>query len=107
MGKTLCYSVRVAEIKDISAKAVKINCFDGSSDIFPKSAIFGSDYGVSKSDAIWIAAWLLEKKSIQYSKKKSAWFDEHGKQLPSYKITKHSAEKVKPVSNNTIDELIK
>lgn len=93
--KVKCYSVRVQHLTSISEKAVKISSFDGSEDIFPKSQIFGQDYDVMKSDAYWIAAWILEKKSIQYSAKKEAWFDkETGKRLPTYTIIKHIPKKI-------------
>lgn len=76
--KTLCYSVRLESLVRISDKAFKATAFDGSSDIIPASQVFGRDYEVMKSDAYWISAWILEKKSIQYSGKKQAWFDENG-----------------------------
>lgn len=104
MKKTQCYSVRVEMLQSISDKAVKITSFDGSSDIFPKSAIFGRDYDVLKSDAYWIASWILPKKSIQWSCKKSAWFDEQGNKLPTIKVEKHTPDKIAPVEN-AIEEL--
>ena len=83
MKKFKCYSVRVQNIFRISDYAYKVICFDGSSDIIPISQVFGQDYSVTKSDAYWITAWILEKKNIQYSTKKKAWFDEKGNQLSS------------------------
>lgn len=94
--KTKCYSVRLNGLVSISDKAYKAYAFDGSEDIIPKSQVFGMDWDVQKSEAYWIAAWILEKKNIQYSRKKVAWFDsETGKQLPTYIIRKHIPEKVK------------
>ena len=93
--RVLCYSVRVESLVSISDKAVKISSFDGSEDIFPKSQIFEQDWDVQKTDAFWIAAWILEKKNIQYSSKKEAWFDKDtGKRLPSYTVTKHIPKKI-------------
>lgn len=64
--------------------------FDGSESIIPKSQVFGQDYDVLKSEAYWISAWILEKKSIQYSTKKQAWFDKDtGNILPHYSFEKH------------------
>jgi len=95
MSKTLCYSVRVLSLTYISNKAVKIISFDGSEDIFPDSQIFGEDYDVTKSEAYWLASWLLPKKNIQYSSKKQAWFDNATRcQLPNYKIVKHIPKKI-------------
>ena len=64
-------SVRVKSVKEISPKAVLLTAFDGSEDIFPKSVIYGYDNEVEKSDALWIAAWILPKKNLQYSPRKS------------------------------------
>ena len=33
------------------------------------------DYEVSKSEAWWIASWILEQKSLQYSDKKEGWYN--------------------------------
>lgn len=103
--KTLCYSVRLESLVRISDKAFKATAFDGSSDIIPASQVFGIDYEVQKSDAYWISAWVLEKKSIQYSGKKQAWFDENGHLLPTYTIERHTPEKQEPKADNIISEL--
>jgi hypothetical protein len=103
--KTLCYSVRLESLVRISDKAFKATAFDGSSDIIPASQVFGMDYEVQKSDAYWISAWILEKKSIQYSGKKQAWFDENGHRLPTYTIERHTPEKQEPKENNIINDL--
>lgn len=105
--KTKCYSVRLESLVSISDKALKATSFDGSSDIIPKSCVFGYDYEVQKSNAYWIAAWILEKKELQYSTKKEAWFGENGERLPTFTITKHKAEKKEKVDNNIIKELQK
>jgi len=105
--KVKCFSVRVQSLYSISDKAVKISSFDGSEDIFPKSQIFGQDYDVMKSDAYWISAWILEKKSIQYSAKKEVWFDkETGKRLPTYTIVKHIPKKLN-IKDITHDKTLK
>ena len=102
---TLCYSVRLESLVRISDKAFKATAFDGSSDIIPASQVFGRDYEVMKSDAYWISAWILEKKSIQYSQKKQAWFDEDGKMLPTITVERHTPEKVEAKQSNEIDDL--
>ena len=103
--KTLCYSVRLESLTRISDKAYRATAFDGSSDIIPASQVFGQDWDVQKSDAYWISAWILEKKSIQYSAKKQAWFDESGKMLPTYTIERHTPDKVEAKQSNEIDDL--
>ena len=105
--RTKCYSVRVESMRKISDKAYKVRCFDGSEDIIPASQVFGPDYDVQKCEAYWIAAWILEKKSIQYSDKKQAWFDENGNRLPDYIVEKHRPERVTQKDNNLIEELKK
>jgi hypothetical protein len=75
MSKVKCYSVRLQSIVSISEKAYKITAFDGSNAVIPKSAYFGQDYEVQKSDAYWIAAFALQDKNVQYSTKKVFWFE--------------------------------
>lgn len=71
MASPIYISVRIKSMKEISSKAVLLTAFDGSEDIFPKSVIFGYDHEVEKCEALWIAAWILPKKKLQYSPKKS------------------------------------
>ena len=104
--KTKCYSVRLESLESISAKAYKATAYDGSSAILPKSQVFGEDYEVVKSEAYWISEWILQQKSLQYSKKKSAWFDtESRKRLPDYIVEQHSPERINPKQDNEIEEL--
>lgn len=44
--KTLCISVRLSSLTQISLKAFLVRSFDGREDIIPKSCIFGRDYDV-------------------------------------------------------------
>lgn len=89
--KTKCYSVRLQCLTPISDKCYKAICFDGSEDLIPASQVFGQDYDVQKSDAYWISSWILERKNIQYSTKKEAWFwNDSRKMAPTYTIEKHT-----------------
>lgn len=103
---TKAYSVRVASVEDISPKAVRLTAFDGSSDIFPKSAIFGEDLEVTRYAALWVAAWILPKKELQFSTKKVAFFGGRG-QMRRFVVQaeEHKPERVAPAGNNEIDEL--
>ena len=103
--RTLCYSVRLESLVRISDKAFKATAFDGSSDIIPASQVFGVDFEVHKSDAYWISAWILGKKSIQYSSKKQAWFDENGHMMPTYTIERHMPEHKEAKESNVINDL--
>lgn len=106
--KTKCYSVRFESLTRISGRAFKVRSFDGSTDIIPASQIFGEDLDVQKSNAVWIAAWILEKKNIQYSTKKEAWFDDETRcMIPSYRVERHTPDRIDPVESNEISELKK
>ena len=105
--KTLCYSVRLESFVRISDKCFRAKGFDGSEDLIPASQYFGPDFEVQKSDAYWISAWILERKSLQYSEKKSTWFDENGNMLPKYEVKHHEPNRVNPIENNKVKELKK
>lgn len=79
----------------ISDKAYLATSFDGRDCVLPKRMVFGRDYEVQKSEAYWIAAWILEKKDIQYTTKKKAWFDDKtGNVCPYIEIKKHVPKKI-------------
>ena len=105
--KTKCYSVRLQSLVSISDKAYKATAFDGSTAIIPKSQMLGTDYEVQKSEAYWISAWILEKKDLQYSTKKEAWFDENGTMQPTYHVEHHKPEKKQSLTTNELKELRK
>lgn len=108
MAKIKCYSVRLSSLTDISEKAYRATAFDGSSAIIPKSMVMRMDYDVQKSDAYWIAAFILEKEDckLQYSYKKEAWFDrETGDMLPTYTIEVHKPTKKEKLASNEIRSL--
>ena len=106
--RTECASVRLESLVSISEKAYKATAFDGSMAIIPKSQVFGRDYDVEKSEAWWIALWLLPSKGIQYSDRKRAWFDAATRQmLPSIEVHHHTPAAMAPVNSNEIEELLK
>lgn len=74
--KTPCYSVRLESLTRISPKCYKAVAFDGSEALIPKKCVFGQDYEVAKSNAYWIAEWILKKRDLQYSSKKVKWFNQ-------------------------------
>lgn len=79
--KIRCCSVRLKSLVSISDRAYKATSFDGSEAIIPKSMVFDQDYEVLKSEAYWIAEFILEKEDckIQYSTKKVKWFNSYKK----------------------------
>lgn len=106
--RTECVSVRLESLVSISEKAYKAVAFDGSEAIIPKSQVFGRDYDVIKSEAWWISAWILEKKELQYSDKKRAWFDNESRErLPDIIVEKHTPERKNVKRNNIISTLKK
>lgn len=108
MKKTKCYSVRLQSLTRISDKAYKAVAFDGSTAILPKNQVFGEDWEVSKSEAYWISAWILEQKELQYSSKKIGWFNPKTYKIePYFEITieTHIPEKKEPVKSNIDNDL--
>lgn len=103
--KTKCYSVRLSALIDISERCYKAVGFDGSSALIPKTFVFGRDYEIQKSESYWIAAWILDRKQLQYSTKKVAWFDENQNKIPTYSVTRHRPTAVAPKANNEIKDL--
>lgn len=91
---TKCYSVRLDSLVSISDKCYLAKAFDGSESLIPKSQVFGQDYGVSKSEAYWISAWILQKKEIQYSIKKWTNFSKAGKDIGQVEFTHHKPKKI-------------
>ena len=101
-----CYSVRLASLDPVSKLAYEAVAYDGSRDIIPASQVFGQDYEVVKSDAWWISAWILERKHVQYSNKKSATFDSSTRRrLSDIIVEKHHPDYVQPVDDNRIADL--
>lgn len=113
MHKTHCYSVRLKSLTDISPKAYKATGWDGSECILPKSQVFGKDWDVSKSDAYWIASWILEQKDIQFSNKKEGWWNpDKGRIEPVYSnedliIEKHIPERKEPIKTEIDKTLLR
>ena len=98
--KVKCYSVRLSGLTSISPKCFRAVGFDGSEALLPASQVFGEDFEAEKSEAWWISAWILERKALQYSRKKTAWFDSGtGRMLPSVEIKKHTPSKEMPIDN--------
>lgn len=103
--KDLCYSVRVESIVRYG-NAYKVRTFDGQEDFIPAQFVYERDLDVEKSEAWWISAWILERKHVQYSAKKSASFDRQTRQQMSTRVVeRHKAERMQPVESNEIEEL--
>lgn len=108
--KTKIVSVRLQSLVSISDKAYKATAFDGSEAVLPKSQVFGQDYDVIKSDAYWVAEWVLEQKELQYSNKKIAWYNkDSGCIEPNITIVveTHTPNKIENINVEPIKELIR
>lgn len=94
--KDLCYSVRLQSLTPSrSGKAFLAEDFNGNSDWIPSQFVYEQDWDVTKSEAWWISAWILDKKNITYKGKKEAWFHRKTRRrLPTYEFTKHTPKKV-------------
>lgn len=82
----ICIKIKLKSLIPISNKAYKAEDFNGNTDIIPKSQIFDFDYG-SKSNAYYISEWILQQKSLTYSKDKKYWFDKKKEKVKPYIIT--------------------
>lgn len=104
--KTKCYSVRLESMRRISEKCFAAHSFDGREALIPASQVFGPDLDVSKSEAWWISAWILEKKDLQYSTKKVADFDSDSRlRAPDVEIVRHVPERIDLVPSKPDHEL--
>lgn len=97
--KTKVLSVRLKSLIRISDKAYKATAFDGSTAIIPISQVFGVDFDVQKSEAYWISEWILEKKELQYSDKKIAWYNSDTRKLEPHIIIEHHKPEPKEAIN--------
>lgn len=112
MKKTKCYSVRLKDVTQITPKCHKATDWQGNTYLIPDSQYFGRDYDVVKSDAFWIACWILHKEdcSLQVSRKKTGWYNpRNGTVEPQIEIiiTHHIPKTIEPKENNTIKRLKK
>lgn len=108
--KTKVYSVRLQSLRSISDKAYKATAFDGSTAILPKSQVFAQDYEVLKSEAYWIAAWVLEQKELQYSTKKAGWYNPRTGQVEpciTVEVERHVPAKLEPQNISPEKSLIR
>ena len=98
-----CISVRLESFISISPKCYKAIAFDGSEALIPASQFYGQDYDVSKSEAYWITEWILEKKELQYSRKKTTIFTKEGKNIGNITFEHHTPKKL-DINTITQDE---
>jgi hypothetical protein len=106
--KTKCYSVRLESMRRISDKCYSARGFDGSEALIPASQVYGQDFEVSKSEAWWITAWILERKDLQYSTKKEAHFyTDTGQRAPDVTIEVHVPVAIEAQQTEPDNELIR
>lgn len=92
--KTKCISVKLKEFYPISGKCFKAIDYSGREDLIPASQFFGAD-GDRGEDSYWISEWILIKKSLQFSRKKSAWHDsETGRVKPNIEVITHKPAEI-------------
>lgn len=89
MKKTKVYSVRLQHLTQISTKCWKAEDWQGNTFLIPDSQYFGRDYAVQKSDAHWVASWIIDKEDckLMVSTKKEGWFNPKIRRVePTYHI---------------------
>jgi hypothetical protein len=110
MKKTRVYSVRLKNLTQITPKCHKAIDWQGNEYLIPDSQYFGRDYDVIKSDAFWIAAWIIDKEDcgLMVSTKKEGWYNPNtGIVNPPMIVHHHIPERIEPKQNNTIQRLKK
>ena len=101
--KIKCFQIKLRSLKDISSKCFLATAFDGSEAFIPKSQYFGCD-----GSGHWISAWILERKDLQYSTKKSAMFDrDTGRMMPEVTYKRHVPSKITPVESSPDKNLLR
>lgn len=99
-----CFCIKAKSIVDISAKCLKVSDYNGNEELIPKSQVYGFSDG--NSQCIWIAAWLVEKRTLTYSAKKEGWFDANGNNYSAI-TEKIVPEEVSPSKVEEIAELLR
>lgn len=110
LRKTKVISVRLKSLTDFSPKCYKATAWDGSSDLIPKSQVFGQDYEVQKSEAYWIAEWILKDRKLQHTTKKTGWYNPSTSRVePEFDFTveKHIPEPKQAITPKPDADLIR
>lgn len=103
--RSKCYKVRLKRLTSISDKAYLAEDFNGNKDVLPKSQVYCPDLAAGEDEEVWwISAWILEKKSLNYSTKGAKFYDTKSHRLTSTG-SMHVAAQVEPISDNSVEEL--
>ena len=100
--KTKCYPVKIKSIA-AGGGAYLIEDYNGNKDFFPKSTVFENGYET------FIAVWILEKKSINYSCKNPHWYNSETRKIKPeiiIEVEKITPKKVVFDPNLKIDETL-
>lgn len=100
--KTKCHLVKIKSIVSHGG-AYLIEDYNGNSDFFPKSTVFENYH----NNEVYIAIWILEKKSITYSRKKVYWHDSKTNKITPHiniEVIKVTPKKVEFDPNKSVDE---
>ena len=102
---TKCYLVHAAEFRHISDKAAVVRTFDGASCTIPLS-----QYCIepTEENAVWIAAWVLEKSPLQYTTKKIGWYSaDTGRVQIQSTVYRHVPERLNPENSQPDADLLR
>ncbi len=95
-----CYLVKLKEFEQISPKCYKAVDYAGNEALIPASQFCG----YSGSNGVYLTAWILERKNLQYSTKKPVDILDGGVNDDVVTIRKHTPEKLDPEKGIVADE---
>lgn len=106
--RVVCHRVRLKELISISDKCYKAVCFDGKSDLIPKSQVYEIELTSKDILEVWLPEWILHQKKLQYSPTHKREYDKGtGKQIPKVEIIKNIPQKITNLKQEPDNELIR
>lgn len=99
--KTKCYLVRLSEFRRISPKCFKAVDFSGHEELIPASQFFGYGDNEKAGESVYLSAWILERKTLQYSEKTPVYLTDDGQNecnvdADAVVYVKHIPKKLEP-----------
>jgi hypothetical protein len=95
-----CYLVKLAEFNQISPKCYKAVDYSGNEALIPASQFCG----YAGQNGVYLTAWILERKNLQYSMKKPVDILDGGINGDIVTITKHTPAKLEAETGVVPDE---
>lgn len=86
MSKVKVISVRLKSLRSISPKAWLAEDYNGDKDVLPKRCVWPD---LKAENAYWVAEWILEKKTLTFSRKHDGWLDTESLRVSPVVIVEH------------------